>query len=162
MTTSKLPSSSTTANKKLLMWMWMWGVLNGMHAVAIRDIEMNTQETDMMLKCCSHDTLPLLLDKTSSNRTTWRTTMTRSLHLFIPSKFTCMLILLLLRFLWKPSPSLPLSKKRQSNSATYQEQSSSERYLLQQFLYVYDSEDMCLLCVCLLHLAADWTPKWAH
>jgi hypothetical protein len=84
------------------------------------------------------------------------------LHLFIPSKVTCMLILLLLRFLWKPSPSLPLSKKRQSNSATYQEQSSRKRYLLQQFLYVYDSEDMYLFCVCLLHLAADGNPKWAH
>jgi hypothetical protein len=73
-----------------------------------------------------------------------------------------MLILLLLRFLWKPSPSLPLSKKRQTNSATYQEQSSRKRYLLQQFLYMYDSEDLCLFFVCLLLLAADGNPKWVH
>ncbi len=33
------------------------------------------------------------------------------LHLCIPSKFTCMLILLLLRFLWKPSPSLPYEQE---------------------------------------------------
>ncbi len=87
------------------------------HAVAIRDTEMKYpgNRDDAQMRQQRYSSPSTRQDfKQPNNMKNDDDKKSAPLHLCIPSKVTCMLILLPLRFLWKPSPSLPLSKKRQS------------------------------------------------